>query len=288
METDINLNNQTEFTTREPEFVIQPSKGWGGLQLGELWKQRYLIWVLTSREIKGRYRQMALGPLWIVLNPLANMVVFSFIFGELANLPSDELPYPIFAYTALLPWTYFSTATNNSVTSLISNMNLISKVYFNRLVIPVAAVLSGLVDLAINFLILLGLMIYYHRVPTLNTLFLPVFISLATATALGIGLWTAALSVRFRDLGYGVGMALRVWMYVTPVAYSASLIPEKWQTLYQLNPLYWVVEGFRWALLGSELEFSYLAYLSGGFVLIILLSGAFVLRRTERTVVDLL
>jgi len=287
MKDDINMSVQPEISTREPEFIIQPTKGWGSLRLGELWRQRYLVWVLTSREIKGRYRQMALGPLWIVINPFINMVIYSIIFGYLANLPSEGLPYPLFAYTALLPWTYFSAATSKSVNSLRGSMGLITKVYFNRLIIPVSAVFSSLVDLGINFVVLLATMAYFGFQLSLKVLVLPLFILLATIISLTVGLWTSALSVRFRDLGFAVGHFLRVWMYATPVAYSATLIPENFQSLYQLNPMYWVIEGFRWALLGTELTVGYTLYISLGVILLSFIFGAFVFRRTERTIVDI-
>ena len=278
----------SEIPVREPLFVIQPSKGWGTLALNELWDYRGLIWSLTAREIKGKYRQMALGPLWIILIPLANMVVFSVIFGTLARMPSDDIPYPIFTYTALLPWTYFANAARGSVSSLLSNIGLISKVYFHRLVIPIASVISGLVDLAISFLILLGMMAFFGYPPTLKILLLPLLILLAALTSLAVGLWNTALAVRFRDMSFAINFVIQFWMYATPVAYTSSVIPEKWLVLYQMNPLYWVVEGFRWALLGKELVWNWALWASLGVVVFALISGAFVFRKAERTVVDLI
>ena len=274
--------------TRMPTLVIQPTSGWSSLALHELWEYRELLWFLTWRNIKGRYRQMALGPLWIVIKPLVDMVIFSIIFGTLAKLPSEGVPYPIFAYTALLPWGYFSGAAGASVGSLISQMGLISKVYFPRLVVPISAVLSGLVDLVISFLILLGMMAYFGFAPSVAMLTLPLYVLLATATALGVGLWSAALAVRYRDLRTAISYGLRAWMWATPVAYTASLIPERWQLLYQLNPMYWVIEGFRWALLDKGHPPQPLMLIPVSFVLLLLVSGAFVFRRTERTIVDLL
>jgi lipopolysaccharide transport system permease protein len=267
--------------------VIQPARGWSSLALHELWQYRGLLWILTWRDIKSRYRQMALGPLWIILIPLVNMVIFSIIFGKLARLPSEGLPYPIFTYTALLPWTYFSEAANGSVGSLLRSMNLISKVYFPRLIVPISAVLSGLVDLAISFLVLLGMMACYGFAPPLAVLILPLYVVLAMATALSVGLWNTNLAVRFRDLRFATTYGLQVWLYATPVAYSASLIPERWQILYQLNPMYWVIEGFRWVLLGKGQPPQPLMLVPVGLVLFLLLSGAFVFRRMERTIVDL-
>jgi lipopolysaccharide transport system permease protein len=276
----------TKPSDHQAHLRIQPTRGWGRLALHELWEYRELLWFLTARDIKGRYRQMALGPLWIVIEPLVNMVIFSVIFGGLAKLPSEGLPYPIFTYTALLPWNYFSGAATTSVGSLVSRMNVISKVYFPRLVVPVSAVLSGLVDLGVSFLVLLAMMAFYGIAPAWKMLTLPLYVLLATATALGVGLWGAALAVRFRDLRNAVGYGIRAWMYATPVVYSASLIPEDWQWLYQLNPLYWVIEGFRWALLGTGQAPQPLMLAPVTLVLVLLVSGAFVFRRTERTIVD--
>lgn len=277
---------QQRTETGTPTLVIQPTRGWRSLALHELWEYRELLWFLTWRDIRGRYRQMALGPLWIIIKPLVNMVIFSLIFGTLAKLPSEGVPYPIFTYTALLPWGYFSGAAGASVGSLVSRMGMISKVYFPRLVVPVSAVLSGLVDLAVSFVVLLGMMAYYGFAPHLTVLTLPLYVLLATATALGVGLWSATLAVRFRDLQFAITYGLQIWIYATPVAYAASLIPERWQLLYQLNPMYWVIEGFRWALLGTGQGPKPPMLIPVGFVLLLLISGAFVFRRTERTIVD--
>ena len=270
------------------KIIIKPTRGWSSLGLADVWNSRELLWFLTLRDIKGRYRQMALGPFWIIIKPLVHMVVFSVLFGRLARLPSDELPYTVFTYTAILPWNYFSGAASASVGSLVSRMHVISKVYFPRLVVPISEVLSGLLDLSISFIILLGMMTYYGIVPSLAVLTLPFYVLLAAATALGVGLWGAATTVRFRDLQYVVSHGLQVWMFATPVAYSAELIPESWFFVYQLNPMYWVVEGFRWALLGSGQPPQLLMLIPVGTVLFLLISGFFVFRRAERTVVDLL
>lgn len=271
-----------------PTLVIRPTSGWGSLRLSELWQYRDLLWELTARDVKSRYRQMALGPLWILLVPLVNMVIFSVVFGRLAKLPSEGIPYPIFTYTALLPWTYFSQSTNASVGSLLKSINLVSKIYFPRLIVPISAVLSGLVDLGVSFIVLLGMMVYYRLMPSTAVLFLPGYILLAMATALGVGLWNTNLAVRFRDLRYATTYGLQAWMYATPVAYSASLIPDNWQLVYKLNPMYWVIEGFRWTLLGNGQPPEPLMLIPTTFVGLLLLSGAFVFRRTERTVVDVM
>jgi lipopolysaccharide transport system permease protein len=231
---------------------------------------------------------MALGPLWIVLMPLVNMVIFSVIFGTLAKLPSNGLPYPLFTYTALLPWTYFAGAAGASVASLISNIGLISKVYFPRLIIPISSVISGLLDLAVSFFVLLAMMVYYGYVPSIAVITLPFYILLAAMAALSVGLWSAALAVKYRDVPYMVTYGLQAWMYATPVAYAASLVPERWQMFYRLNPMYWVVEGFRWSLLGSGEPPQPAMILPVLLVLLLLVSGVYVFRRTERTVVDLL
>ena len=270
------------------KIIIKPTRGWSSLGLTDVWNSRELLWFLTLRDIKGRYRQMALGPFWIIIKPLVHMVVFSVLFGRLARLPSDELPYTVFTYTAILPWNYFSGAASASVGSLVSRMHVISKVYFPRLVVPISEVLSGLLDLSISFIILLGMMTYYGIVPSLAVLTLPFYVLLAVATALGVGLWGAATTVRFRDLQYVVSHGLQVWMFATPVAYSAELIPESWFFVYQLNPMYWVVEGFRWTLLGRGQPPQLFMLIPVVMVLFLLISGVFVFRRAERTIVDLL
>ncbi len=279
---------QSQSEPNAPTLVIQPTKGWGRLGLHEIWQYRELLWFMVSRDIKGRYRQMALGPLWIIIKPLVDMVVFSVIFGKLAKLPSDGLPYPIFTFAAILPWTFFANATSNSVNSLINKMHVISKVYFPRIVLPMSAVLGGLVDLMVSFLVLTAMMAYYRITPSAAALALPLYVLLAVATAVGVGLWCTTIAVRFRDLQFAIDYGLQVLKFATPVAYSATLIPGHWQTLYQLNPMFWVVEGFRWALLGKGQPPQPLMLVSVAFVLLLLISGAFVFRRTERTIVDLL
>lgn len=281
-------SKNTEHGHPAPQTIIRPPSGWNILPLQELWQYRELLWVLTSREVKARYRQMALGPLWIIIIPLVDMVIFSLIFGRLARLPSEGVPYPIFTYTALLPWTYFSTSANSAVGSLLKSMKVISKIYFPRLIVPMSAVLSGLVDLSISFVVLTGMMLYYGFVPSWAALTLPFYILLAMGLALGVGLWNTNLAVRFRDLQYATTYGLQAWLYATPVAYSASLIPERWQLVYQLNPMYWVIEGFRWALLGTGQPPQPLMLIPVGLVLCLLVSGIFVFQRTEQTIVDLL
>ncbi len=279
-------SNEAEETA--PYLVIQHTRGWGRLGLDELWQARELLWFLTTREIKGRYRQMALGPIWIALKPVIDMVIFSAIFGGLAKLDSEGLPYPLFTFTAILPWTYFSNAASNAANSLVSRIGMISKVYFPRLVVPLSAVFSSLVDFAVTLMVLVGLLIFYGVKLSPLVLILPLYILLAMAAALGIGLWSAVISVRFRDLRYAVTYALQVAMYATPVAYSATLIPERWQLLYRLNPMYWVIDGFRWVLLGTGEGPKPLMLIPIAIVIVVLVTGTFVFRRFERSVVDLL
>ena len=266
--------------------VIEPARGWIALNLRALWEYRELLYFLIWRDVKVRYKQTVLGAAWAIIQPLVTMVIFSVVFGQLARLPSDGLPYPIFAYTALLPWTFFASALGKSGTSLVSSAHLISKVYFPRLIIPISAAVGGAVDFAIAFVILLGMMAFYGIFPTAAVLTLPLFLLLALATALGVGLWLSALNVRYRDVGYLIPFLVQVWLYASPVAYSSSLIPERWRPLYGLNPMAGVVEGFRWALLGTDWQPGPLIAVSVGAVVVILLSGALYFRRMEETFAD--
>lgn len=266
---------------------IEPRRGWGSLDLGEVWEFRELLYFLVWREIKGRYRQMALGPLWIVLKPLVTMVVFTLVFGKMAKIPSDGLPYPLFSIAALLPWQLFVVAANKSAGSLVTNMSVISKVYFPRLTVPISAAASGLVDFCMSFLVLIGMMLFYRVAPPWQVLALPLFVALAVCAALALGLCLATLSVKFRDVSFGVEHALQVGMYLTPVVYSASMIPERWRAIYMLNPMAWVVEGFRWSLFGKGQAPDWTLAVSAGLVLVLLLVGLATFRRTERTIVDL-
>jgi lipopolysaccharide transport system permease protein len=267
---------------------ISPRRGWSSLGLAEVWEFREPLFFLIWREVKGRYRQMALGPLWIILKPLVTMVVLSVIFGQVAKLPSDGLPYPLFTYSGLLPWTLFAVATGKSTTSLVTNLNVISKVYFPRLVVPMAAAASGLVDFFMSFLILLGMVFYYGLTPSPNIVYLPAFLLLALATALALGLCLATLAVKFRDVGYGVEHMLQVMIYLTPVVYPSSMLSGTWRTLYLLNPMAVVIEGFRWSLLGQGQPPTVATLGVAAGVLALLLAGAMLFRRSERTVVDLM
>lgn len=271
-----------------PTLVIAPSRGWGRLGLREVWEYRELLYFLLWREVNGRYRQMAFGPLWIIISPLVQMVVFSIVFGTFARLPSDGLPYPIFTYVALLPWQFFANGLRQSAQSLLSQQNLIAKVYFPRLIIPISTVLSALVDFLASFVVLILMMVIYRIVPTWALLTLPLFTLLAGALALGVGLWLAGLAVKFHDVAIALGFGVTIWQYLTPVAYSASIVPAQWLWLYQLNPMYAVIEGFRWALLGTANLPAWTVVWSAGVAATLLVTGAFAFRRTERTIVDVL
>lgn len=269
-----------------PVVFIRPSKGWVSLRLHELWEYRELLYFLIWRDIKVRYKQTALGAAWAIIQPLFTMVVFSLFFGRLAKIPSDGIPYPIFSYAALVPWTFFANGLSQSSNSLVGNANLIKKVYFPRLAVPIATVFSEMVDFLLAFVILLGMMLYYGIIPTLNTLWLPLFLLLAVSTSLGVGLWLAALNVQFRDVRYVVPFITQFWMFATPIVYPSSLLPEPWRTLYGLNPMVGVVEGFRWALLGTSTAPGAIIAVSSMASLILLVGGACYFRRMEKTFAD--
>ena len=230
--------------------VIQLEKGWLALDFQEIWAYRDLLYLLIWRDIKSRYRQMALGPLWIVLQPLITIAIFSIVFGKFARISSDGVPYPVFAYTALLPWQLFATAATKSSESLVSNLHLVSKVYFPRMIVPIAAVFVSLADFLTSFGILLAMMLMYHTYPTIAVFALPLYLLLAVATALGVGFWFASLAVKYRDVAIAVGYIIQLWFYATPVIYPSSLVPERWRPLFLLNPMAQVIEVFRLALLG--------------------------------------
>jgi len=265
---------------------IEPSRGWVSLKLRELWEYRELLYFLIWRDIKVRYKQTVLGAAWAILQPLFTMVVFSLFFGKLAQIPSDGIPYPIFAYTALVPWTYFAHGLSQSSNSLVGSANLIKKVYFPRLVVPISAVLSGSVDFILAFLVLLGMMLYFGIVPTMNVLWLPLLLLLSLTTSLGVGLWLTAMNVQFRDVRHIVPFLVQAWMFATPIAYPSSLLDEPWKTLYGLNPMAGVVEGFRWALLGTDNQPGTMIYVSAVVAVGLLISGAFYFKRMEKTFSD--
>ncbi len=268
-----------------PTTFIDPPSGWTSIGFRELWAYRELLYFLTLRDVKVRYKQTALGAAWAVIQPLFMMLVFSLFFGRLAKIPSDGIPYPIFTFCALLPWQLFAHALTESSNSLVANERLITKVYFPRLVVPMSAVLGGLVDFAVAFVILLVMMFYYGIVPTWAIVALPAFILLAIMTALGVGLWLSALNVKYRDVRYTINFVIQFWLFATPVAYPSSLVPERWRALYGLNPMAGVVDGFRWALLGKQPPGAMLA-VSVGVVVAILIGGLYYFRRMEQEFAD--
>jgi homopolymeric O-antigen transport system permease protein len=265
---------------------IEPAAGWTDLGLRELWEYRELVYFLIWRDVKVRYKQTALGAAWAVIQPFFTMVVFSLFFGRLAEMPSDGIPYPLFSYAALVPWTFFANALSQSADSLVGSANLLRKVYFPRLGIPASAVLSGLVDFSIAFAVLLLMMALYGISPTANILWLPLFVVMAIATALGVGLWLSALNVQFRDVRYVVPFIIQFWMFVTPIVYPSSLLREPWRTAYGINPLAGVVEGFRWALLGTDSAPGPMVAVSATVAAIVLVGGAYYFRRMERIFAD--
>lgn len=266
--------------------IIQPSRGWSALGLRELWRYRELLYFMIWRDIKVRYKQTALGAAWAIIQPFFTMVVFSLFFGRLAGIPSDGVPYPIFSYSALVPWTFFANGLTLASNSLVGSANLLSKVYFPRLIVPTATILSGLVDFALAFVVLIGMMLVYGIMPTLNIIWLPFFLLLALITALGSGLWLSALNVKFRDIKYVVPFLTQLWMFLTPIAYPSTMLPEPWRTLYGLNPMAGVIEGFRWALLGTQMTVGPMIFLSAVAAIVLLLSGAYYFRRMEKTFAD--
>ncbi len=284
------LSNQVDIseTTTPPIHIrIEPSKGWVSLKLNELWEYRELLYFLTWRDIKVRYKQTVLGAAWAIIQPFFTMIVFSLFFGNLAKIPSDDVPYPIFSYTALVPWSFFATGLAMSSNSLVGSANLIKKVYFPRLVIPIATVLSGAVDFLLAFLVLMLMMLGYGIVPTINVLVLPFLVLLAFTTSLGVGLWLSAMNVQFRDVRYTVPFLTQFWLFATPIAYPSSLIENDLaRTLYGLNPMTGVVEGFRWALLGTDTAPGPIIFASSLAALILLVSGALYFRRMEKTFAD--
>lgn len=265
---------------------LEPSRGLVSLKLQDLWTYRELLFFLTWRDIKVRYKQTVLGAAWAIIQPFFTMVVFSLFFGRLAQIPSDGIPYPIFSYAALVPWTFFANGLNQSSNSLVMNANLIKKVYFPRLVIPISTVFSGIVDFVLAFIVLLGMMLYFGIFPTKNVIWLPLFLLLAFVTSLGVGLWFSAMNVQFRDVRYAVPFLVNFWMFATPIAYPSSLLEEPWRTLYGINPMVGVIEGFRWALLGTDTQPGPIIFVSAVMAVLFLISGIYYFRKTETTFAD--
>lgn len=270
----------------ETTIVLQAARGWSPLGLNELWEYRDLFYFMVWRDLKSRYRQMALGPLWIVIQPVMSMLLYTVIFGVIAKLPSEGQPYAVFSYVALMPWTFFSNAFASSSGTLLGNKELITKVYFPRLIIPLSQILSSLIDFAISFVILIALLFYYGITPTWGVIWLPAFLGLAAITGLGAGLWFAGIIARYRDFGQVAGYLVRIWMYASPVVYSITLIPKQWRDLYRLNPMTGVIEGFRWALLGTGQAPDWTLGLVTLLALVILIGGLYIFKREERSIVD--
>jgi lipopolysaccharide transport system permease protein len=288
MESKLEIVHQSEGLHQKlPTLMIRPAQSWASLGLRELWEYRELLYFLTWRDIKVRYKQTALGAAWAIIQPVFMMIVFSLFFGKLAGVKSDGLPYPIFTFCALLPWQLFAQALANSSNSLVSNEQLITKVYFPRLIVPISSVLSALVDFVIAFGVLVLMMVYYGVMPGVAVLTLPLFVMLAVLTALGVGLWLSALNVQYRDVRYTLNFLTQFWLFATPVAYSSAIVPAKWRPLYGLNPMVGVVEGFRWALLNKAEGPGLMLWVSVFVVLLILVGGLFYFRRMEQTFADI-
>ena len=272
----------------KPTVVIEPSRSLLSLDLQAIWEYRELLYFLIWRDLKVRYKQTAIGIGWVIIQPLATMVIFTAIFGKFAKVPSDGLPYPIFVYSALLPWNLFAHALNRGSGSVAGNANLVSKIYFPRLLLPLAGVLSPLVDFAVAFLILIAMMFWFGTVPGWGIFALPGFMFLAVLTALTVGLWLSAINVRYRDVGHAIPFLTQIWMFVSPVAYSVSVVPEQWRLLYSLNPMAGVIEGFRWALLGKQSPDFVVIAVSAVMLFALMLPGLVYFRYTERTFADII
>jgi|SRR5579862_2664756 len=270
-----------------PVLRIEASRGWVSLGLRELWGYRELIYFFIWRDIKVRYKQTLLGGLWAILQPFFTMLIFSVFFGRLAKIPSEGVPYPLFAFAALVPWQFFANGLSQSSTSLVASSNLVAKVYFPRLALPTSKVLSGVVDFLLAFAMLIALMVYYGVKPTYHVFWLPLFFLLALTTALGVSIWFSALHVQFRDVQHAIPFVVQAWLFATPVAYPSSLLSEPWRTLYGINPMVGVVEGFRWALLGTTTAPGPIIAVSSIVSIALLVSGTFYFRRLEKVFADI-
>lgn len=275
-----------ETLSQVPTLVIRPPRRWVPVDLAELWQYRELLFFFVWRDVKIRYKQTGLGVAWAVIQPLVTMLIFSVIFGGFAKLPSEGIPYPLFTLAALLPWQLFSEGMTRSTTSMVTNANIMTKVYFPRLLMPISGILSPLVDFLVAMVILVLMMAWYGFVPTANVIFLPAFVLLALATSLGVGLWLSALNVQYRDFQYTVPFLIQIWLYASPVVYATSLVPEQYRLLYGLNPMAGVIEGFRWALLGTDPPTGVIG-LAVVVVLVLLIGGAFYFKRMEQYFADI-
>jgi len=270
-----------------PVIRISSSTSWLALRLRELWDHRELLYFFVWRDVKVRYKQTAIGAAWAIIQPILTVVTFTIIFDKFAKMPSDGLPYPVFSYAALLPWNYFAKSLNGSIISVVAGANLITKVYFPRLLLPISATVSGLIDFGISFIFLLGMMAWYGIVPTWGALLLPCFILLTMLTALSVGLWLSVINVRFRDVAQATSFLIQIWLFASPVAYPVSVVPERWRALYSLNPMAGVIEGFRWALLGKQMPDIVSIITSAAVVLLLLVGGIIFFKRMENTFADI-
>jgi len=273
---------------RKPSVIIQPRRGLFQLDLKSIWDHREMLYFLVWRDVILRFKQTVIGAAWVILQPLINMIIFTVIFSVVARIPSDGVPYPVFAYTALLPWTYFSQALARSSSSLVSGSTLVTKIYFPRLLIPLAATLAPAVDLIFSFLLLLVMLAWFKIVPTWGLLALPLFLILAVMTALSVGLWLSAFNVRYRDVGNIIPFLIQVWMYASPVVYPVSMVPEKWRLLYSFNPMVGVIEGFRWALLGKARPDTMPIVVSAAVIAALLTGGIVYFKKMEWTFADVI
>ena len=269
-----------------PVTAIEPPRGWPAIDLRELWSYRELLFFLAWRDIRVRYRQTVVGVAWVVVQPLSTAIVFSFFFGRLGGMPADGIPYPLFAFAGLVPWTFFAHALGQTSNSVVANQHLITKVYFPRLAIPFAALISSAIDFAIGFAMLILVMLWYHVPPTPRVIWMVPLILLMLVCALGVGLWLSALNVNYRDVRHAVPFLTQLWLFATPIAYPSSLLDPQWRALYALNPMVGVVEGFRWALLGTGIEAAPMLAVSATAALGLLVSGAWYFRRMEATFAD--
>jgi len=282
------MNTTTDHAAVTGMIRREPSRGWANLRLAELWAYRELFYFFVWRDIKVRYKQTILGASWAIVQPFLTMLIFSLFFGRLAKVPSDGVPYPVFAFAALVPWCLFANSVTLASNTLVAGSNMVKKIYFPRLVMPAATVFASLVDFVLAFAVLLMMMLFYGYVPTANVIWLPFLLVLVLITALGVSFWLSALNVQFRDVRYVVPFLVQLWLFASPVAYPSSLLSEPWKTVYALNPMVGVVEGFRWALLGTDTRPGLMIAASSLMALLLFLSGCFVFRRLEKTFADVI
>ena len=276
------------YPMRAHRTVIKPSVGWPSIDLKEIWAYRELLGILAWRDVSVRYKQSVVGIGWAIIQPVMTMIIFTIIFGKFAKLPSEGIPYPVFTYCALLPWSYFARSLGDSSDSLVGSAHLITKIHFPRIILPVSKVFAGLIDLSIAFIILVGMMVWYRILPTAGILLLPVFIVIAMLASLGVGLWLTALNVLYRDVKFVVPFLIQFWMYASPVAYSTSIIPDQWKWVYGLNPMVGVVEGFRWALLGKTAPLISMFFIPVLIIFVVLISGIYFFKKMEKMFADII